>query len=115
MMLLIYSVILVAATIICNFDLDDDPVFLFAEFILNTLILGDFVLRVRMVGFKKFFEGGKWNYFDAFVVTTSFLIFAILLISSTGDYSVLEEVSEDLLLLVWGVFQSLRMIVIVKK
>ena len=84
--------------------MDDEPWFLFAEFLLNALIVIDFVLRVRMVGMKKFFEGGKWNYFDAAVVFFCFFLFLILLISSAGEFSVLEEVSEELLLIVWGVF-----------
>lgn len=53
--------------------------------------------------------------FDAGVVVCCLLLFFLILLSKTGLLLNLEELSEELLLVVWSVFQTIRMIFIAKK
>lgn len=101
--LMIIAVILIIATIV-EYSVIDSGWFLFVEFVLNFLIIADYGMRVRLVGAKRFFAEGKWNYFDTVVVVICALLYLILLISSASDSNLLEEISEELLLIIWGVF-----------
>ena len=109
------SILLVLVTLLLGFNIDDNPMFLFAESVLNLVILVDFGARVKLMGYKRFFEGGFWNVFDAVVVSGCVLLFVMELLSKSGVILIFEEVSEEILLLCWSLFQTLRMIFIAKK
>jgi hypothetical protein len=75
----------------------------------------DFLSRVRLQGTRRFFEGGFWNVFDAIVVVGCLFLFALMMISRSFSLLIFEEVSEEILLVAWSLFQTLRMIFIAKK
>jgi hypothetical protein len=80
--------ILVLVTVFKGFKIDENPLFLIVESILNFMIVLDFICRVKIAGLQRFFMGtGRlWNCLDAFFVTSSLLIFIIILASnSTTD------------------------------
>lgn len=53
---MVASIILVIITMIKGLDVDENPVFIFAEFIINGLVLADFICRVKLLGAKRFFD-----------------------------------------------------------
>ena len=53
--------------------------------------------------------------FDAIVVFGCLFTFMLMLISSSFSLFIFEEVSEEILLITWSLFQTLRMIFIAKK
>jgi len=83
--------------------------------VLNILILCDFVCKLKILGFKRYISGGIWNIFDCVVVLGCLVMFILMLLSKSGVAKALEEVSEELLLIIWSVFQAFRMIMIAKK
>lgn len=110
------SFLLVFSTLIYGFKIGQTPMFLFIECLLNICVLSDFCFRVRLLGVKRFFEGGFWNIFDAIVVFCCTFLFLLSLVSSSLSVVVIfEEVSEEILLISWSLFQSLRLIFIAKK
>lgn len=102
--LLVVSILLVIFTLWKGFDLDENLFFVLAEVLLNMLILVDFIFRVKLVGVNRFFKGGPWNLFDTFVVSGCILLFLLILVSKHGNILVFEEISEEILLIVWSVF-----------
>jgi uncharacterized membrane protein len=98
------TLFLVLITLFNGFLIDESPLFIIAECIINLLIIIDFVCRVRLVGLNRFIKGGCWNIFDTIVVIACVILFAIILISKTGGIKSLEEVSEEVLLIMWSVF-----------
>jgi hypothetical protein len=115
MALMAISILLVFVTLVCGFRIGESPLFLFTECIINLVILLDFVFRLRLMGAKRFFEGGYWNVFDAIVVFGCLFTFMLMMISSSFSLFIFEEVSEEILLITWSLFQTLRMIFIAKK
>jgi hypothetical protein len=67
------------------------------------------------MGTKRFFEGGFWNIFDTIVVFCCVFMFLLMLVSSSLSLFIFEELSEEILLITWSLFQTLRMILIAKK
>lgn len=113
--LMIISMMLVFVTLFFGFRIGESPLFLFIECLLNLVILLDFLFRLRLMGTKRFFEGGYWNVFDAIVVFGCVFTFLLMMISSSFQVLIFEEVSEEILLITWSLFQTLRMIFIAKK
>jgi hypothetical protein len=109
------SLLLVLATLIKGFKFANSTSFLFIECLLNLTVLLDFLARVRLMGMKRFIEGGFWNIFDAVVVFGCVFLFLLMLVSSSLSLLIFEEVSEEILLIGWSLFQTLRMIFIAKK
>lgn len=112
---MLISVFLVAVTLIKGFQVDESPYFILVEIILNIIILVDFIFRIKLMGVRRFFQGGFWNIFDTIVVIGCILIFILMLLSQSGTVLILEELSEELLLIGWSIFQTFRMIFIAKK
>ena len=79
------------------------------------MIVTDFIFRVNLLGIKRFIQGGFLNILDATVVSTCVILFIIILLSHASDFVIIEELSEEILLIIWSVFQILRMIFIAKK
>ncbi len=113
--LLISSLALVIITIWKGVYIDENPLFLFAECLINVCILVDFFCRLRLQGAHKFLEGGFYNILDATVAIGCIFLFVMLFLSQSGYVKLLEEVSEEIFLIFWSTFQSLRMILIAKK
>jgi hypothetical protein len=109
------SILLVFFTLSFGFKIGETLLFLFAECILNLVVLIDFACRVHLLGIKRFLEGGYWNVFDAIVVFGCVFTFLVTLLSKSLSLLIFEEVSEEILLITWSLFQSLRMIFIAKK
>jgi hypothetical protein len=120
------SLLIVVITLFKGFKVDENPLFILFESVLNFLILVDFLFRVKLVGIRKYFSGAGnstsrvWNWLDAFVVVTSVLMFIVILFShsikerGTGD-NYLRQASEIALLVVWALFQTIRVIFIAKR
>lgn len=99
-------------TIIDGFKIANSPTFIAVELLLNITISVDFGFRIRMAGFKKYMKKSNWNKLDFAIVFGCNLLFLITMISSSTQS---EEISEELLLIVWSIAQSLRMLVIARK
>jgi len=112
---MIFSIILVVFTLWRGFHIDYNPIFIFSEVLLNIMIVTDFIFRVKLLGIKRFISGGLWNILDAAVVSSCVILFIIILVSHASSFVLIEELSEEILLIVWSVFQILRMIFIAKK
>ena len=106
---------LIIVTIIKGFQIDESPLFITVELLINILVISDFVCRVKLAGTKRFMRGGLWNIFDFIVVVTCSFMFIIILVSKAGIIKSMEEISEEILLIAWAVFQSFRMIIMAKK
>ena len=91
------------------------------EALLNLLIGIDFAARIKLVGCKKYAKdpaSGKvrwWNIFDAMVVTFCNLVFALSLFAKTRAIKGFEEAGEEALIVMWCIWQTMRMILIAKK
>jgi hypothetical protein len=109
------SMILVLSTIIAGFKVGQEPFFIFVESLLNIIILVDFICRVRLLGIRRFLDGGYWNIFDAIVVVCCVFLFALIMVSKSMNILIFEEISEEILLIAWSLFQTLRIIFIAKK
>ena len=84
--LLFMSLLLIIVTIVDGFIVAESFMFIVLEALINVLIVGDFVCRLRMAGTDKFFRSPsgnlkKWNIFDAIVVAACILTFLIALIT----------------------------------
>ena len=99
----------------------ESPLFIVLEFILNLLIGIDFICRIKLVGCRKYVRDPAsdkirwWNIFDALVVTFCNAVFALSLFSKTGAIKGFEEAGEEALIVMWCIWQTLRMILIAKK
>lgn len=98
------SILLVLTTVIFGFKVGQEPFFIFVESILNLVVLGDFLCRVKLQGVRRFIEGGMWNIFDAIVVLGCVFIFALMMISRSLSILFFEELSEEILLVGWSLF-----------
>lgn len=115
-MMMMASVFLVVITFVKGMRVDENPLFIAFESFINICILVDYFIRVYIAGFKRFFRSSSlWNIFDSVVVLGCVILFFIMLLSKTGVILVFEEISEELLLIVWSIFQTLRMIIFAKK
>jgi hypothetical protein len=79
--LMVVSVLLVAVTLLFGLKIGREPFFIFVESLLNIVVLIDFICRVRLLGIKRFVEGGIWNVFDALVVLVCIFLFVLMMIS----------------------------------
>ena len=84
--LLCMSLILIAVTIFDGFTIADSLLFIILELLMNLIILFDFICRLKLAGFKKFYRSnqGKYrccNFFDTFVVVTCIILFMIAVTS----------------------------------
>lgn len=125
-MIMVATFLLVIITIAKGFKVEENPLFIFIESMLNLVIIADFLCRLRLIGARRFFgqqvNGNStsrlWNWLDAIVVLGSFLCFLAIIFSSASsqtDTDYLEEVSEIVLLAIWALFQTLRVIFIAKR
>lgn len=116
-----FSFVLILVTIFDGFQVADSPLFISLELILNLMIGIDFFCRLKLVGCRKYFRNPAtnhlqwWNLFDAIVVTICILLFAVTLFAKTGAIKGFEEAAEETLLVMWSIWQTLRMILIAKK
>lgn len=119
--LLILSFGLVMVTVFDGLKVAHSPYFIILELILNVLIGMDFICRIKLVGCRKYIKdpaSGKtrwWNIFDAIVVTFCNVVFALSLCSKTEVTKGFEEASEEALIIMWCVWQTMRMVLIAKK
>lgn len=119
--LLALSLTLILVTILDGFQVADSPMFIVLEFLLNLLIGVDFACRIKLVGCRKYVrdqQTGKirwWNIFDALVVIVCNVVFSLSLLAKTGAVKGFEEATEEGLIVMWCVWQTLRMILIAKK
>ena len=115
------SCLLIIVTIIDGFKVTKSGLFIAIEALLNILITADFLLRLRLVGRGAFFTNPQsghyrwWNVFDAAVVVICSVAFLSTLIFRTGSLTAIGETSEEFMLVSWAIWQTLRMILIVKK
>lgn len=116
--LLVLSCMLVIVLIVDGFTVAESPLFICLELILNLAVAVDFICRVKLIGFHNFFLQAHfrtvrwWNVFDAFVVVTCSLLFMVSLFKNSAGY---VEGTEETLLTLWAVWQTLRIILIAKK
>jgi len=108
--MLILSCGLILVTIIDGFKVCNTGWFIALEFLLNFLITGDFVARIKMVSCEKYFRNGStghlrwWHIFDAIVVILCLLLFAIMLFAHSGVVKGFDEAAEEALLVIWSIW-----------
>jgi hypothetical protein len=73
-------------TLIKGFKVDENPFFILIESILNLVIIGDFLCRLKVKGLTRFFgaqagPGRLWNWLDFLVVLGSLIFFLIVVFS----------------------------------
>lgn len=102
---------LIVVTIIDGFKIAESKMFITVELLLNLTITVDFLLRVKMAGFKSYLRKSLWNKLDFVIVLGCNLLFVVSIIAQVSY----GEISEELLLVFWAIAQSLRMIVIARK
>lgn len=109
-------------TVFKGFKIDENPLFLIVESILNFMIVLDFICRVKITGFQRFFfgSGRLWNCLDAFFVASSLIIFIVILASNStterpDGQHYLSDASEIAMLVFWSLFQTARVIFIAKR
>ena len=117
--LLAASVLLGLILIIDGFKVAESSAFVFVEFLLNLSITLDFLLKVKLSGLRKFFRSNSghyrwWNWFDTFVVCSCNLLFGMALLVK-GPLRSWDESLTDAMLIVWAVWQLLRLVLIAKK
>ena len=84
------SFILILITIIDGFKVAESPWFIFLELLLNVLIAGDFICRLKLVGMSRYFKNPStghmrwWHIFDAVVVILCNFLFAVALFCKSG-------------------------------
>ena len=119
--LLVLAFVLILVTMFDGFKVADSPLFIVLELLLNLLIGVDFACRVKLVGCERYFKDPqsgtfrKWNIFDAIVVSFCNVVFLITLVTKTSPILSLEQGLEEFLIVMWCVWQTLRMILIAKK
>ena len=118
--LLVLSFGLILVTIFDCFQVAESPMFIVLEFVLNLLIGIDFGCRIKLVGCHKYVRDPQtarircWNIFDAVVVIFCNAVFAVSLLSKSGKIKGFEEAGEEALIVMWCIWQTLRMILIAK-
>lgn len=87
--------------------------FIILEVIINVWILTDFILKLYLKGYKKFFN--SWtNIFDTIVVMSCFITFLIMFFTSSVSLIVLEEIIEEMFFVLWWSLQYLRIFLFLK-
>ena len=112
--------ILILATLIVGPGITDNGWFIFAETCVNLLVTVDYLFRLKMAGSRKFFFNNvgkprKWNWFDTFVVCTCNLMFFCTLVIKQAVAEEMFDGIQYLFLLIWCVWQLMRMALIAKK
>ena len=108
-------------TIVDGFKVAKTAWFISLEALLNLCIGLDFGARVKLVGIRRYFRNPStnhlrwWHIFDAIVVMVCIILFAAQLFARSGAVKGFEEASEEALLVLWAIWQTLRMINIAKK
>ena len=64
-----------------------------------------------MIGFKNYMRNSIWNIFEIIIVVGCNVLFIVSLL----QHMMINEISEEILLVAWSISQSLRMIVIARK
>jgi hypothetical protein len=116
------TVLLILVTIIDGFKIADSPMFIALEFLLNLFITLDFCFKVKMTGVQKFFKldmqqksSWWWNYFDAFVVLSCTMLFVGTVFAKHGLQKEIDESLEQLVMVIWAIWQILRVFLITKR
>lgn len=85
--------------IIDGFKVADSPAFICVELLLNITISFDFYFRVRMVGFSNYMRNSIWNKLEGVIVVGCNVLFIVSLL----QHMLINEISEELLLVAWSV------------
>ena len=114
------SFLLILVTIIDGFKVADSALFIALELILNILITGDFFCRLKLAGFRKYFISNAghyrwWNIFDSFVVLTCNILFLVSVALKSSKAFGFSEGFEEAVLVMWAIWQTMRVIMIAKK
>ena len=118
--LLALSFLLILVTIVDGFQVADSPLFISLELVLNLCVGVDFACRLKLARGRSYFVNQSgiryWNVFDAFVVVVCNVLFAFSLVAKQASGAKnAEEGTEEALLVLWAVWQTLRIILIAKK
>jgi len=110
--LIVMSTILIAWTYIEGSKLPESNLFVLLENLITLIIVIDFVCRVRLIGWRKFWKSG-WNIFDSIVVLVC-VTSSILWYYSNSEQKLFEELSEEIVFAVRNIFQYLRLVMFIK-
>ena len=96
-------------TIVDGFKVADSALFIALELILNILITVDFVCRLKLAGFRKFFISNAghyrwWNFFDAFVVLSCNILFLVSVAVKSSKAFGFSESFEEAVFVVWAIW-----------
>ena len=112
LILLFFGCILILITIVDGFKIASSPMFIIFEFILNLTVTLDLTLRVYMAGCKVYANKNKcWNKLDFVIVFGCNMLFFVSIL----DDMTVGEISDEVLLVMWSVIQSFRMLMIARR
>lgn len=118
--LLFLTLLLILVTIIDGFVVAESLMFIGLEVIMNVAIAVDFAFRIKITGVYQFFRSNRgnlrwWNVFDTFVVVSCILLFLVAISTQHGVLKDVDEGFEEMVMVVWAVWQLLRLLLIAKK
>jgi hypothetical protein len=91
--------VLILVTIVDGFKIADSSMFIIVELLLNITITVDFLLRVKMAGFRTYLKKSFWNKLDFVIVIGCNLLF----LGSVLSHESYGEISEEALLVFWSI------------
>jgi len=95
-------------------DASSHPVFLMSELLINLIIVTDLLFRIKLAGSRRFFN--SWvNVLDFLVICGCIFFFLLLLIPSSLEVKLFEELTEEILYIVWAVWQNFRLVMFFKR
>jgi len=105
---------LVIWSLVEGFKIPNHGLFVFLEFLINLIIILDFVLRVRMITPRKYFKQVS-NIFDTIVTVGCIGSFLLYVFSHpSSKLYIFETISEEALFIIWTIWQYLRILMFIK-
>lgn len=106
--LLVFALTLILVTIIKGIEITRTVAFLVFEFIINSMITLDFVLRLKLAGINKFYltnvrKPKWWSFFDTFVVITCNIMFIFSVVMRNSVEEDWFEAFEETFVVLWAI------------
>ena len=96
-------------------EVQQSPLFIIIEVVINVCIAIDFWLKVYMNGLKNYLWSNQLtNIFDAIVASSCVILFIFMLFTSSTELIVFEEAVEDMFFILWCALQYLRIFMLIK-
>ena len=106
---------LVLWTILDRKALKENAFFIIVELCVNIILVFDISFKIKLAGCRRYFTGCS-NLFDFSVAMGCVLLYITIIIMSAcnSSYLFFEEVGEELMFIIWSVWQYLRILMLIK-